>query len=381
MFKKGFTSVLVMVVIAILSACGAPTTGSGTAGSAAANSNASGSAAANNSASGSAAASTSPAASGSASAAGASAAAGGGRTYVFVPKALGNPYFDTANKGAQEAAKELGVTVTYQGSATADATQQIQLINSLIAQNVKGLAISANDADALVAPGKAALDQNIPVVSWDSAIAAGGRTVHVNQANAEDIGRGQIKLISDLIGGKGKIAILSATSTAPNQNEWIKFMQDEIKKPQYSGLQLVTTVYGDDQDEKSYSEAQGLMRTYPDLKGIVSPTTVGVASAARAVRDANKIGQVFVTGLGTPNTMRDYVKSGAAPAFALWNPQDLGYLTIHALDAIASGKIKGQPGDKFTAGKLGEYTIAQDGTVLLGPPAIFNKDNIDKFNF
>jgi rhamnose transport system substrate-binding protein len=262
-----------------------------------------------------------------------SGATSGGKTYVLVPKNLGNPYFDTANKGAQEAAGELGVTVTYQGPSTADATQQIQLINSLIAQNVSGLAISANDSDALVTAGKAAIDANIPVVSWDSAIAPGGRTVHVNQAVSEDIGRSQVQLISKLIGGKGKIAILSATSTAPNQNEWIKWMKEELTKPEYKDMELVATVYGDDQDEKSYTEAQGLMTSYPDLKGIISPTTVGIAASARAVTDANKIGQVIVTGLGTPNQMRAYVKSGAAPAFELWNPGDLGYLAIHTLHA------------------------------------------------
>jgi len=306
---------------------------------------------------------------------------GGGQTYVLVPKNLGNPYFDTANKGAQEAAKELGVTVQYQGTSTADATQQISLINSLIAQKVNGLAISANDSDALVPAGKAAIDAKIPVVSWDSAIAPGGRTIHVNQANAEDIGRGQVQLIAKLIGNKGKIAILSATSTAPNQNEWIGFMKDELTKAEYKDMELVATVYGDDQDEKSYTEAQGLMTTYPDLKGIISPTTVGVAAAAKAVTDGNKIGQVIVTGLGTPNQMRAYVKSGAAPAFALWNPGDLGYLAIHTLHNLSTGKITGKAGDKFTAGKLGEYTVAEDGTILLGKPTVFDKDNIDQFDF
>jgi rhamnose transport system substrate-binding protein len=301
---------------------------------------------------------------------------------VLVPKNLGNPYFDTANKGAQMAAGELGVTVTYQGSAAADATQQIQLINSLIAQHVNGLAISANDADALVPVGKTAMGQGIPVVSWDAAISPDGRNVHVNQANAEDIGRSQIDLMEKLTGGKGgKIAILSATSTAPNQNTWIGFMKDELKKPEYSNLNLVATVYGDDQDEKSYTQAQGLMTTYPDLKGIIAPTTVGIAAAARAVTDANKIGQVLVTGLGTPNQMRAYVKSGASPSFELWNPSDLGYLAIYTLNAIASGQIKGKPGDTFKAGKLGNYTIQPDGTVLLGPPTVFDANNIDQFNF
>lgn len=310
------------------------------------------------------------------------AASGGSKIYALVPKNLGNPYFDTANKGAQEAAKELGVTVNYTGPATADATQQIQLLNSLIAQKVAGLAISADDADALVPTGQQAIAAGIPVVTWDSAISPGGRTVHVNQAVAADIAAVQIKMASDLAGPSGgKIAILSATSTAPNQNEWIGLMKEELKKPEFSKLQLVDTVYGDDEDTKSYTEAQGLFSKYPDLKVIIAPTTVGIAAAARAVQDGNLVGKVFVTGLGTPNQMRDYVKSGAAPQFALWNPSDLGYLAIYTLDAIASGKIKGQPGDTFKAGKLGSYTIDKDGVVLLGPPTVFDKNNIDQFNF
>ena len=308
-------------------------------------------------------------------------AASGGENYVLVPKNLGNPYFDTANVGAQEAASELGVTVTYQGSSVADATEQIQLLNSLIAQNVDGLAISANDADALVPTGKEAMDAGIPVVTWDSAIAPGGRNVHINQAESQGIGAVQIQMASDLAGGEGQIAILSATSTAPNQNEWIGYMEEELKKPEYAGLELVATVYGDDEDEKSYNEAMGLMQTYPDLKVIIAPTTVGIAASARAVQDADKVGQVFVTGLGTPNQMREYVKSGAAPQFALWNPADLGYLAIYTLNAIATGQIEGKPGDTYDAGKLGSYTIADDGTVLLGLPTIFNADNIDDFNF
>jgi rhamnose transport system substrate-binding protein len=298
-----------------------------------------------------------------------------------VPKNLGNPYFDTANKGAQDAAKELGVTVTYTGPATADATQQIQLLNSLIAQKVAGLAISADDSDALVPVGQAAIAAGIPVVTWDSAIAEGGRTLHINQAVAADIAAVQIKMASDLAGGSGEIAILSATSTAPNQNEWIKLMGEELKKPEYANLKLVDTVYGDDEDTKSYNEAQGLFKKYPELKVIIAPTTVGIAASARAVQDANLVGKVFVTGLGTPNQMREYVKSGASPQFALWNPGDLGYLAIMTLDALSNGKITGKAGDKFTAGKLGEYTVNDDGTILLGPPTVFSKDNIDQFDF
>jgi rhamnose transport system substrate-binding protein len=306
--------------------------------------------------------------------------------YYLVPKNLGNPYFDTANGGAQEAAKELGIKVQYQGSATADATEQITLLNSLIAQKPCGLAISANDADALVPTGKAAMDAGIPVVTWDSAIAKDGRNLHINQAVTQDIGAIQIKMASDLAGADGgNIAILSATSTAPNQNAWIDVMKKELEKPEYSKLKLVEVVYGDDDDTKSYNEAQALFTKYPDLKVIIAPTTVGIAASARAVTDGNLIGKVFVTGLGTPNQMREYVKNGSAPQFALWNPADLGYLAVYAMHALATKEMAGKAGDTFKAGRLGDYTVQDDPdlglNVLLGQPFIYNKDNIDKFNW
>jgi len=306
--------------------------------------------------------------------------------YVLVPKNLGNPYFDTANDGAQEAAGELGITVLYQGSATADATEQITLLNSLIAQQPCGLAISANDADALVPTGQAAMDAGIPVVTWDSAIAPDGRDLHINQAVTQGIGAIQIQMASELAGPDGgQIAILSATSTAPNQNAWIEVMKEELKKPEYSKLELVEVVYGDDDDTKSYNEAQALFTKYPDLKVIIAPTTVGIAASGRAVTDADLIGKVFVTGLGTPNQMREYVKNGAAPQFALWNPSDLGYLAVYTMHALATGEIKGEAGETFAAGKLGEYTVEDDPdlglNVLLGLPFVYNADNIDDFNW
>ncbi len=310
-------------------------------------------------------------------------ASGKNLTFVLVPKNLGSPYFDAANTGAQEAARELGVTVLYQGPVTADAAQQIQLLDSLIAQKVNGLAISADDADALVPTGKDALAAGIPVISFDSAISKDGRILHVNPVVTQDLGAIQIKMAEDLAGpAGGEIAILGATSTAPNQNAWLDLMKTALTEPQYANLTLVDTVYGNDDDTKSYNEALGLFAKYPDLKVIIAPTTVGIAAAARAVTDQNLIGKVFVTGLGTPNQMRRYVKNGAAPEFALWDPSDLGYLSIYTLYALATGEIKGQAGDTFKAGKLGTYTVQDDPAlglnILLGPPFIYNKDNIDR---
>ena len=217
----------------------------------------------------------------------------------------------------------------------------------------------------------------------DSAIGKDGRNLHINQAVLHDIGAIEIQMAADLAPDGGQIAILSATSTAPNQNAWIEVMKEVLQEPDYSNL--VEVVYGDDDDTKSYNEAQALFTKYPDLKVIIAPTTVGIAASARAVTDADLIGKVFVTGLGTPNQMREYVKNGASPEFALWNPADLGYLSIYALNALATGEIEGKVGDTFEAGRLGSYTIEDDPdlglNVLLGPPFIYNADNIDDFNW
>jgi rhamnose transport system substrate-binding protein len=158
-------------------------------------------------------------------------------------------------------------------------------------------------------------------------------------------------------------------------------MKTELAKPEYAKLKLVATVYGDDDDQKSFQEAQGLLQKYPNLKGIISPTTVGVAAAARYLSGSAYKGKVQLTGLGTPNQMREYLKDGTVKSFALWNPADLGYLAAYAGGALASEIITGKEGEKFTAGKLGEYTIGANGEVVLGDPFTFTASNVDQFNF
>jgi rhamnose transport system substrate-binding protein len=159
-------------------------------------------------------------------------------------------------------------------------------------------------------------------------------------------------------------------------------MKEELKSnADYADIKLVDVVYGDDDDQKSFDQTAALLQSHPQLKGIISPTTVGIAAAARYLSDSDKKGKVALTGLGTPNQMREYVKDGTVKAFALWNPEDLGYLAAMAANALATGEIKGNPGDTFKAGKLGEYTVEDDNSVLLGDPFEFNADNIDDFDF
>jgi rhamnose transport system substrate-binding protein len=190
----------------------------------------------------------------------------------------------------------------------------------------------------------------------------------------------QVDLIAEQIGDEGEIAILSATANATNQNAWIDLMKADLEA-NHPNITLVDVVYGDDDDQTSFDKTAALLQTHPNLKGIVSPTTVGIAAAARYLSTSEYKGKVALTGLGTPNQMRDFVEDGTVTAFALWNPEDLGYLAAFAAQALITGEITGAEGDTFEAGKLGSYTVGENGSVLLGDPYVFDADNIGDFDF
>ncbi len=298
---------------------------------------------------------------------------------AFLPKAVNNPYFDSAANGAKQAANELKGQFKQVGPSDAVASEQVPYIKTLTTQGVSAIVISADDANAVAPALKEAQAKGIKVVSYDSDTAPDARSIFINQASTEDIGRSEVDLLAKQINSAGQIAILSATSTATNQNAWIDFMKDELKK--YPNMQLVKIAYGNDDDQTSYNETQALVQAYPNLKGIISPTTVGIAAAARYLKTAGLSGKIALTGLGTPNSLRSYVKDGTIKGFELWDVGHLGYLAYYAAAALIQGKITGKEGDTFTAGSLGTYKVGANGVVLLGPPTVFDASNIDQFNF
>jgi len=304
-----------------------------------------------------------------------------GLTIAFLPKQVNNPYFTTSDNGGKQAVTALGEKFKRVGPSDATASSQVSYINTLTTQKVAAIAISANDPNAVVPALKKAMGSGIKVVTYDSDTAADGRNLFVNQAQSEDLGRSEVQLLGKQLNYTGQIAILSATPNATNQNAWIKFMKDELSQPKYKNMKLVKIAYGNDDDQKSFQETQGLLQAYPNLKGIISPTTVGIAAAARYLSSSKYKGQVELTGLGTPNQMRKFVKDGTVTAFELWDPGKLGQLAGYAATALASGQISGQQGDSFDAGPLGKKTVGANGEVLLGPPTVFDKQNIDEFNF
>ena len=304
-----------------------------------------------------------------------------GLKIAFLPKQLNNPYTDVEVGGGKVAVGELKGEYKLVGPNDASASSQVSYINTLIQQQQDVIGIAANDPNAVCPSLNQARQAGIKVVAFDSDASKDCRDVFINQATTQGIGESLVKMANELAGGEGEIAILSATPNATNQNAWIEVMKTELAKPENSKLKLVKTAYGNDDDQKSFQEAQGLLQSYPKLKVIVSPTTVGIAAASRYVSSSNYKGKVAITGLGLPNQMREYVKDGTVKKFALWNPADIGYLAAFAGAALASGQITGKEGEKFTAGKLGEYTIGKDGEIVLGPPTEFTAQNIDQFNF
>lgn len=300
-------------------------------------------------------------------------------TYAFVAKDVQNPYMQKVYDGFEKACKEIGAEPLYKGPEAATPEKQIEIINQLVAQNVVGIAIAANDADALQPALTEAMDAGIKVISLDSAVNKDSRQTHIQQADPEKIGRGLIQAAYEMVDGNGGIAVLSATAQATNQNLWIEWMKKELEEnpEKYANTPLVKVAYGDDDPTKSTSETQALL-TDSSIKVIIAPTTVGMLAAGKVLQD--KQSDVKLTGLGLPSEMAPFIEDGTCPWMYLWNPVDIGYLSGYTMDALVKGTITGDVGGSFNAGDLGEKKIteaADGGTeVMLGDPFKFDTENI-----
>jgi rhamnose transport system substrate-binding protein len=301
---------------------------------------------------------------------------------VFViPKNLGNPYFTLADSvktgGALAALGTLGESGTETSGTAATPSSQIPAIQAAITKGANALLVSATDPSALCPTLKSAMAKGITVVTYDSD-APTCRNLFINQASSQAIGATEVDLLAKQIHDSGEIGIVSAAASATNQNTWIGYMKQELKK--YPKMKLVSIVYGNDDPTTATQVTQGLLQHYPNLKGIISPTTVGILAAAQVLDTSKYKGKVALTGLGTPVAMKKYVEDGTVQSFELWNPADLGYLAAYAAVNYASKKITGASGQTLTAGKLGTFTIGADHTILLGPPLVFTKSNINNYN-
>jgi rhamnose transport system substrate-binding protein len=299
-----------------------------------------------------------------------------------IPKLLGAQYFTIADSaksgGAIAGLQALGETGTETSGTAATPASELPAIQAAITKGANILIVSATDPTALCPTLKAAMAKGITVVTYDSD-APTCRDLFVNQASSQAVGDSLVDLMAKQIHDSGDIGIVSAAASATNQNAWIGYMKQELTK--YPKIHLVSTVYGNDDPTTATQVTQGLLQRYPNLKGIISPTSVGIVSAAQVVASSKYKGKVIVTGLGTPDSMKKYVADGVSPEFELWNPANLGYLAAYAAVNYASHKITNAQGQSFTAGKLGKFTVGPDHTIILGPPLVFSAANINNYNF
>jgi len=302
-------------------------------------------------------------------------------TVCLLPKKKGLPYFSSCADGARRAAKELGaVELIYDGPTDGSPEKAASMIEKWTLKGMDVIAVSPNDPDVLAPAMKKARDKGVHVITWDADGVADAREFFVNQATAREIGYALVDTMAKDLGGSepaGEVAIVTAMLTAANQNEWMKYMKERLTA--YPKLNLVAIKPSNEDQKLAFQVAQDLMKAYPNLRGIFAISSVAFPGAAEAVKQAGVKGKVLVTGLSTPNDMREYIKDGTVVSVVLWNTLDLGYLTVYAAEALARGKLK--PGaTELPAGKLGTKKIVNDN-ILLGNILVFTKDNIDQYKF
>ena len=301
-------------------------------------------------------------------------------TICMLPKIKGIAYFTSCAEGAREAADELGnVELIYDGPTDGDPKKQAEMIEQWTVDGVDAICVAPNAPDVIANAMREAQDEGVKVLTWDAEGVQNARSFFVNQATAQAIGEGMVNaMVSDLGGpdASGDVVIVSSDPTAANQNAWIDVMKPALAN---TNLNLVTIKYPGENASAALADAQDVIKKYPDLKGIFGISSVSFPGAAEAVEQSGKSGEILVTGLSTPNEMKRFVQNGTVKSVVLWNTVDLGYLTIHAAEALATGKLKADH-TSIQAGRLGEIPIEGDN-ILLGDILVFTAENIDQYDF
>lgn len=300
-------------------------------------------------------------------------------TVFMIPKFVGIRYFDASEKGAREAAGELGIKLVHKGATTASVPEQIKLIESAISQRVDVISIAANDPAAIAPALQQARDVGIKVVTWDAD--ANVRDLFVNQATFRGMGETLVQSMVSQVGTRADVAIVTTSLTAPNQSSWVAVIR-ELVRQKYPGLHLLEMRAPGENQEDAQAKTLDLLRRRPTIKGLWVLGGVPSPGVAEAVQLTGNTGKIAVVPVATPQTMAAYIKDGTVRDVVLWNPIDLGYLSVYAAKAVVEGKAG--IGGKFKAGRLKSYTVQADQigqTVILGLPKIFNAANLDQFNF
>jgi rhamnose transport system substrate-binding protein len=304
-------------------------------------------------------------------------AAGKQLIVAVMPKSKGNPYFVSCKKGADEAARELNVKLLWDGPTDPDPARQNEIVETWITRGVDVIAAAVENRDGLSTALRKAREKGIKVITWDSDAQPDARDFLVNQGTPEDIAFTLMDEAARVLGGKGQFAIITASLTAANMNEWQKYIEQR-RADKYPEIKMAALRPCDDLKDKAFAEATAILNANPEVKLLMAICAPAVPGSSEAVKQSGRK-DVKVIGLGLPNDNKRYVREGITPSVILWNTENLGYLTVQTAVAVAKNELKS--GVKtFKGGRLGELEIKGDN-VLLGKPFVFNKDNIEQFNF
>jgi rhamnose transport system permease protein len=296
---------------------------------------------------------------------------------AMMPKAKGDPYFVSCRLGAEEAAKELGVDLLWDGPTDLDPAKQNEVVEAWITKGVDVIAVSVENQAGISTVLRKAREKGIKVITWDADSEKNARDFLINQATPQGIGYTLTDEAARMMDAKGEFAIITASLSAANQNEWIKNIRARLAE-KYPDMKLVAVQPSEGDRDRAFSETQTVLKVHPNVKVVMAIAAPAVPGAAEAVQQSGRT-DVKVTGLSLPNMNKPYVKAGIVESVVLWNTTDLGYLTVYAANALSKGELK--LGNKeLNAGRLGKITVVDD-EVRLGAPFVFNKDNIDRFNF
>lgn len=301
-------------------------------------------------------------------------------TILVMPKLIGIPYFNASEDGALQAGEDLGVNVEYNGPTTADAAAQVKMIEDYISRGVDVIAVAPNDPAALSPVLKKARDQGIIVMDWDTPADKELVDLSVHQIDDKVYGEHNWDLLVEHMGSEsGQYAILTGGLAADNLNTWIDYGL-EYAEEEYPDLELVTErIATNEKQEEAYNKALNLLKAYPELDGIIGISTPTPIGAAQAVEEQELSDEVAVVGTSLPTDSCPHLKSGALDEATLWDPSELGYLTVYLANELIQGN---EVTDGMEVPNVGQIEVKPDGkTVIMGPPTDFTAENCDDFGF
>lgn len=301
-------------------------------------------------------------------------------TIAFVPKVIGQPWWDNVQKNVEEWAEDNSIDVIYKGPTETDAAAQVQIMTDLVNQGVDILCFSPNDPSACEAICKEAREKGIIVISTE---ASGMENIDydVEAFDEEGLGAFLMQQLAEQMGEEGEYITMVGSMTMESQNNWADAAV-AYQEANYPNMTLVDDkrVADDSDAEKAYELTKELITKYPNLKGILGTGSFDAPGAARAIQELGLTGKVFAISVAMPLEVKDYLEDGTLGSVALWDAGITAKVMLNAAlelyngaEEIADGADLGEEG--YDAVTVADKIITGEGQIAI------TTENVDDFGF